>query len=394
MYILKYLLVSVLLSSSIYFEYFNLTNIYINSITALLSIYFLFTINKNGLFFIGFFTGILWFWWIAYSFIIYNLSYLIPLIIISIGLIYALLFYIIGLNKSIYYKIIIIFLLSFIEPFGFNWFKLELLFVNSIFDISKLDLLCIIIAVGLTIEYKKYYILLLLLIPISYSSVEINKTPMKIYMPQYNINQNIKWNSTYKQDLININLKNIDYAIKNKYDLVILPETIFPFPLNKNKDLLKLLKNKSMDISIIAGALEYEKNKYYNSTYYFNNKKIKIARKVVLVPFGESIPLPKFFVNIINHYLFNDASDYSVSSTPTTFNINNINFRNAICFEATTDIIYNNLDSNYIIVTSNNAWFTPSIEPIIQNLLLQYYAKKYNVIIFHSSNSSKNKIIY
>jgi apolipoprotein N-acyltransferase len=217
---------------------------------------------------------------------------------------------------------------------------------------------------------------------------------MKIYIPQYNINQNIKWNSTYKQDLININLKNIDYAIKNKYDLVILPETIFPFPLNKNKDLLKLLKNKSMHISIIAGALEYEKNEYYNSTYYFNNSNIQIARKVVLVPFGESIPLPKFLVDIINHYFFNDASDYSISTSPTTFNINNINFRNAICFEATTDIIYKHLDSNYIIVTSNNAWFTPSIEPILQNLLLKYYAKKYNVIIFHSSNSSKNKIIY
>jgi apolipoprotein N-acyltransferase len=125
----------------------------------------------------------------------------------------------------------------------------------------------------------------------------------------------------------------------------------------------------------------------------FKNGNIKIARKVVLVPFGESIPLPKILRDLINAYFYNGARDYSVALEPTTFNINGINFRNAICYEATTDKIFNKLDTSFIIATSNNAWFTPSIEPTLQNLLLKYYAKKYNVIIYHSSNSSKNKII-
>ena len=37
-----------------------------------------------------------------------------------------------------------------------------------------------------------------------------------------------------------------------------------------------------------------------------------------------------------------------------------------------------------MIVISNNAWFTPSIEPILQKQLLRYYAKKYGISIYHS----------
>ncbi len=46
-----------------------------------------------------------------------------------------------------------------------------------------------------------------------------------------------------------------------------------------------------------------------------------------------------------------------------------------------------------MIATSNNAWFTPSIEPTLQKLLLKYYAKKYDVTIFHSINGSENYTI-
>ena len=45
-----------------------------------------------------------------------------------------------------------------------------------------------------------------------------------------------------------------------------------------------------------------------------------------------------------------------------------------------------------MIMISNNAWFTPSIEPTLQHLLLKYYSKKYGVTIFHVVNGSENRI--
>jgi apolipoprotein N-acyltransferase len=119
-----------------------------------------------------------------------------------------------------------------------------------------------------------------------------------------------------------------------------------------------------------------------------------MVNKVVLVPFGEKIPLPKIFTDLINKYFFNGASDYSEGENPTTYTIKNVKFRNAICYEATSDEIYKDIDTNYVIAISNNGWFTPSIEPTLQKLLLQYYAKKYNLVIYHVTNRSQNGIIY
>ena len=47
-----------------------------------------------------------------------------------------------------------------------------------------------------------------------------------------------------------------------------------------------------------------------------------------------------------------------------------------------------------MIVLSNNGWFTPSIEPTLQRLLLQYYSKKYGTSIYHSVNMSPSYMIY
>ena len=213
-------------------------------------------------------------------------------------------------------------------------------------------------------------------------------------MPQLNVAQDSKWLKNNLTNVIEDNLKLIDKAIKEKKQLIILPETAFPVLLNKEIFLSSKLKEKSKDIDIIAGALYLENNQYYNATYHFTQGQIEIAKKIVLVPFGEEIPLPKFFVDLINDTFFNGAQDYKKADKPTDFIINNIKFRNAICYEATSEEIYQNLNGvKYVIATSNNAWFTPSVEPTLQKLLLKYFAKKYDVTIFHSINGSNNYVI-
>jgi apolipoprotein N-acyltransferase len=394
MIILKTFFIALLFSSSIYLEYFNINATFLNTFFGLFSIYFLLTISKKELFYTGFFIGILWFWWIAVSLQYYDLIYLVPFIIIGIGLIYGVLFYLTGLFKHISYRVIALFLISFINPFEFNWLKLHILFINSYFSILDFHLFIIIATIGLFVYYKKPIVLLLLIFSLNLSNDSKLKLPnLKIYQPIYNINQNLKWKENYQLELIKQNIKNIDYAIENNYQLIILPETIFALPLNKYPALMNILKEKSKSISIVTGALELDNNHVYNSTYIFKNYTMQIARKVVLVPFGEKVPLPQILTDLINKLFFNGASDYSTASNTTTFDINGTKFRNAICYEATTNEIFSNMDTKFMIAISNNAWFTPSIEPTLQYLLLKYYAKKYNVIIFHSSNKSSNMII-
>lgn len=394
--LIKVFFTSVLFSSFIYFEYFNLTNIIVNTIFGLLSLYLLLTIDKKALFYSGFTISILWFWWLGYSFVHYELSFLIPLILIGVGLIYGLLFYLTGMIENIFFRALGLFILSFVYPFGFNWLQLELPFVNSLLGTSKIDFALILLSIILIVKlenYKRYIAIVPLLFALNIQSYTIQPPQLKIHLASLDILQEHKWDKIYLEEIINKNFEEIDKAIENKNDLVVLPETAFPLLLNKNQKLIQKLKEKSTKISIITGSLYKKDGLYYNSTYFFEDTKMEVAHKVVLIPFGEAVPFPKLIKDIINNNFYDGASDYEASIEATDFTIKGIKFRNAICYEATTNKIFENLKGKYMIAISNNAWFVPSTQPTLQNLLLKYYALKHNVKIFSCANMSANKVI-
>ena len=395
-FIIKGFITSILLSSFIYLSYFNMEYKIVNTVLGLFAIYFLLVIPKRALFITGFLTGVLWCNWMAVSLQYYDLSYLSPVILIGIGLVYGLIFYLFALYDRLTFRILTIFAFTFFAPFGFNWMKFELLFVDSYIGTSKQDFLLILLAFYLIIKLKQYKILGLIPIffAISLPKGEFIDNPIaKIHMPQMYVNQDLKWQKEYRETLNEKNYEEILKAIDEKKDLVVLPETAFTIVLNRNAENLERLTDLSKEIDIITGALYVEDNQIYNASYHFTKGDIQVAKKVVLVPFGEEIPLPKYFVDLINKVFYNGAQDYAKASAPTDFIIKDEKFRNAICYEGTTDKIFENLgDTKYMIMISNNAWFTPSIEPTLQHLLLKYYSKKYGVTIFHVVNGSSNNI--
>jgi len=162
--------------------------------------------------------------------------------------------------------------------------------------------------------------------------------------------------------------------------------------MNKSPKLIEQLLKLSYKITIITGSLLIEDKKHYNVTYMFKNGRYEVAKKLVLVPFGEYIPLPNFAQKFINDTFFSGASDFITADKPTDFIIKGTKFRNAICYEATCQEIYDG-DVKFVIASSNNAWFAPSIEPTIQKLLMRYYARKNGVTIYHSANYKGTGII-
>jgi apolipoprotein N-acyltransferase len=395
-FIIKGLISSILLSCFIYLSYFNIENKFLNTVLALFAIYFLLIIPKKALFVSGFLTGILWCNWMAVSLQYYDLVYLTPVILIFIGTVFGLIFYLFALYDRLTFRILAIFAFTFFAPFGFNWMKFELLFIDSYIGTEKIDLFLVLVAFYFVIKLKRFKILAI--IPLLFTlyfpkGLYIENPNAKIYMPQMNVNQDLRWDKKYKSTLDEQNFDEINNGINLKKDLVVLPETAFTTVLNRNSALLERLKELSFKIDIITGALYVEDNQIYNASYHFSKGEIQIAKKVVLVPFGEEIPFPKFLVDYINKIFYNGAQDYSKASEPTDFVIKGEKFRNAICYEATTDKIFENLvDTKYMIVISNNAWFIPSIEPTLQHLLLKYYSRKYDMNIFHVVNGSPNRI--
>lgn len=397
-YIIKGLITALFFSAFIYLSHFGIEYKLLNSILGFISLYLILSSQKKSLFFIGFFVGIFWFYWIGNSFEYYGVGYLYPLIVFIFGLAYGIIFYFIALYDRVYFRAIVLFLLSFIHPFGFNWFIPELIFIDSYFPTSKIPFALILTSIFMLIKLNKKLKLLalipLILALLQNQHVEVKDPNLKIAMPQLNIPQDFKWHKNNLSKIVEQNLELIDQAIKEKQDLIILPETVFPILLNKDSFLMDNIMKKSEKINIIAGALYLEDKQFYNATYYFSKGNFEIAKKLVLVPFGEEIPLPKIFVDLINDVFYDGAEDYKKADKPTDFKINEIKFRNAICYEATSEKIYQKLNGvKYVIAISNNAWFTPSIEPTLQKLLLEYYAKKYDVMIFHSVNGSNNYIV-
>jgi len=396
--IIKGLIIALGFSAFIYLAHFEIYNKTINSIFAIVSLYFILTSSRQVAFYIGFFIGVFWFYWVSISLQYYELTFLAPLVVILFGLGFALIFYLINFVDNIFLRAIFIFCLSFIHPLGFNWFVPELVFIDTYFTIQKEYFAVILASLVMFNKLKRYKFLvafpLIFVILNSNNNSKTNLPDIKIDMPKYQVSQDKKWLKHNLSNIVEQNLKIIESSIKEKNELIILPETVFPILLNHDDFLMEKLIEKSLNIDIIVGSLFYEEDNFYNATYFFSKGKVEIAKKYVLVPFGEEIPFPQFLVDIINEIFYDGAQDYKKAENPTDFVIKGEKFRNAICYEATSDKIFQNLgNTKYMIAISNNAWFTPSIEPILQKLLLKYYAKKYDITIFHQVNGSENYIV-
>ena len=396
LYDITYALVTAFLFSFfIYAEHYLTTFKILNTIFAIASLALLLYASKRSILIAGYAIGILWFYWIGYSFEYQGVGFMTPVIIVGFGFIYLLFFGTLALTHKIYIRAILLFGLSFVEPFNWNWMQIELLFVESYIGVFKYQLALVITAITLPYYLKKplhYLPLLLLPLAYNYNPLAQVQSSLKIKLVQTNIKQEDKWLDSHLRPTLLIIRNEINTAIAEGYDIVVLPESVFPLFLNRNKILLEKVLEYSHDIVVIAGSLTYEDSKSYNVTYIMQDGEYTLAKKMILVPFGEYIPLPKFAQDYINDTFFAGQSDFVTADKPTDFTIKGETFRNAICYEATCQELYEG-DVKLIIATSNNAWFEPSIEPTLQNLLMRYYARKNGVTIYHSANYKGTGII-
>ncbi|MBN2815565.1 MAG: apolipoprotein N-acyltransferase [Campylobacterales bacterium] len=388
-------LTALLFSAFIYAQEYNLSYKLFNTLSGLLAFTLLLYIPKKATLFTGFLIGIFWFYWIGYSFEYQGVGYMQPIITLFFGIVYLIFFLPLYFTDKPYLRAIFLFLLSFFEPFDWNWMQLELLFVESYIGIFKWQFAAVLTALALPSLMPKSYKfapLFLLLISFNYISPDQRDAPLTIKLVNTDVKQEFKWTREALSPTVAMIFQEIEKAKQEGYELVVFPESVFPLFMNHSPKLIERLQAFSYDISIVAGTLLNEDGKNYNVTYLFENGNYFIAKKLVLVPFGEYIPLPEFARKFVNDTFFNGASDFITAKSPTDFNIRGTKFRNAICYEATCEELYEG-DVKYIIATSNNAWFTPSIEPILQNLLLKFYARKHDVTIYHSANYKGSGVI-
>ncbi|BCD45509.1 apolipoprotein N-acyltransferase [Helicobacter suis] len=348
--------------------------------------------------FFGFCVGLGLFYWCALSFRYNDYPFFMPLIIILVALCYAGVFYLVLYQQFLFYRVVTLWLTSYIHPFGFDWLVPDAFFAYSLFKVDKLHFLMILIALALYVYknplvkpfYMKSLASLILLFCLEYPHTS---APLKGIKPiRTHVNQENKWQHPIFENHIHYNLEQIQQAIKEHQKIVILPETAFSIALNQS-NLLHTLIQLGQQITIITGALYKENHTIYNSTYIFHDNTYNYAHKVILAPFGETMPFPKFIADYLDRFFFG-SEVFSLGSAPnfTDFNLNGFAFRPLVCYEGTSQRAYTN-SPPHLIVVSNNAWFVPSIEPFLQRMLLKYYARRFSKTIIHSVNKSPAYIL-
>jgi apolipoprotein N-acyltransferase len=402
--IAKGLIIAFSMSLFIYLSHINIELKLLNTALGIFGLFLLIGSSNRAWFWSGFFTSLAWFWWILLSFRFYGMAWAMPigtfLVAISFGLIFLLLAWISSyISRKTKIPLALLHALSlwsmsFIHPFGFDWFKPELIFVESYIGITKWQFAIVLISITIAHITQKLRYLWLLVFAFSYQETNIpNPIPSNMQIVTTSITMDTKWQQDHQKEVFKMIFDKIDNAIENDKKIIVFPESIFPLFLNLEPELLKALQEKSQNIDMVIGGLYWDKNIPRNSTYIFHQNQISVANKVVLVPFGEQNPLPAWLGKLVNKIFYKEGVlDYVASNKIADYKLGYTTYRNAICYEATSEKLYEG-EPKHMIVLSNNGWFMPSIEPTLQRLLLQYYSFKYDTTIYHSINMSPSYVI-
>lgn len=371
------------------------------SLLGLFSIASVLFVPKNRRFGVGFFIGMLWFYWISLGLRYFDMSFLIPLVVIACGIFMGFVFYIGLWCECLIVRFAFLLLLSYLTPFGFDWIVPESVFAYSYIGVDKLSFALSILALWILFKYKTWWklggvICLIFALDFGLKDSKIqNLPPLKIKLAQSAVSQDFDYRMREAKSIFGEHISDIQKAINEEYDVIILPESAFYVPLDSQYfPYFDSLLEMSHKIVIIVGALREEIHtdgsaSYFNSTYKFDKGKVSFYDKVHLVPFGET--LPSFLLPLVNTF-FQGIGGFSAGKDFGYFDIAEIKFKNAICYEGSNRGFYADYPQ-YVIVTSNNAWFVPSIEPILQKNLMKYYARLYGSVIFHATNLSPAAII-
>lgn len=385
---------ALLLSAWIYLAWGGIRSIWIEGVLAVVGLWLWLGLGGRGGLVAGFFVGVFWFWWVSLSFRYFGITWAMPFGIVGIGLIYGVIFWAIGRLKLPFKALAIGLGVGAIWPFGFNWLQPELL-IDGMTTLHFLLMLTL-LTIGRYFVNNRSVMITSFLAALACAwwptSTSSPLAPFPIQTIQTNWDQEILWSPEYQEKIAAASLASIEKAAASGARVVVLPESAFPFFLESSPERIALLQAQSKQIAIIAGSIRHEHNAIYNTAYLFDKGVMRRMDKVIPVPFGEATPLPSFLTDWLNHLIFNGAQDYAKADHPSDFTIDGVTFRSAICFEATRPELYEAAPA-FMIAISNNGWFTPSPEAVIQERLLRYFARTHKITIYHATNQSPAGII-
>ena len=213
------------------------------------------------------------------------------------------------------------------------------------------------------------------------------------------------------------NLSLQESGLKDPIDLIIWPETAYPFSLRSNPEnltntalpLVFTHVTKMSKADLFTGGYDSQ-NTLKNDAYFKteHNTAFHISKegtlketynKRELIPFGETLPFG-FFNQYISRYIDN-ISFFKEGEKFTLFTLNNgMHFFSTICYELLKPTFvreYLNqlkLRPHFMINLTNDSWYGKTMEPHQHLFLAKWRALEFNMPIIRSTNTGISSVIY
>jgi apolipoprotein N-acyltransferase len=232
----------------------------------------------------------------------------------------------------------------------------------------------------------------------------INESPaMKIDLVQGNIDQSIKWSTQYQKDTIDIyqtlTLASRRYSVPG---MIIWPETAVPFYFQNES----VLKQKIISLALQTGNwllfgspsyIDEQGNISFLNTAFLlspNGDVVAQYNKVHLVPYGEYVPLRRFFPFIGK--LAAGVGDFKAGDGFIPIRKNGEKIGVLICYEGIlpeAGRTYKKNGASLLVNITNDAWFGDTSAPYQHLSMTVFRAVENKVFLARAANTGISAIV-
>jgi len=261
------------------------------------------------------------------------------------------------------------------------------------------------------IPYKEIILAILMVIVVAlygrWRLIEIKKVTeasvtMNVGLIQGNIDQGIKWNKAFREKAITTHQQLSMKALHENTRLIIWPESSTPFYFQSEQDyqhrIFEIIYDSDTYLLLGSPAYTLRDGKWgnFNSAFLLSPSKKIIGRydKIHLVPYGEYVPLKRFFPFI--HKMVEGIGNFYPGQKTSLLTMPEASFGVLICYE----IIFPDLTRRFIkkgakflVNITNDAWFGKTSAPYQHLSMATFRAIENRRFIARAANTGISALI-
>jgi apolipoprotein N-acyltransferase len=231
---------------------------------------------------------------------------------------------------------------------------------------------------------------------------------IKVALIQGNIEQDMKWDEKYQNEVFDAHVNLTMQASLDKPDLIVWPESATPFYFQTDRN----FRSKMIELAqkegsfILFGTPGYEitdgKNVPYNRAYLLSPHGDVAGKydKIHLVPFGEYVPLRKilFFIDkmVVGIGDFQSGEEYTIFKVQSSKFKAQSSFGTLICFEVIFPDLVRRFVKNgaeFLVNITNDGWYGKTAASSQHIAMVVFRAVEYRVPVVRAATTGISGII-